>query len=382
MNDEMYELLFRAVQEGTVAAVQKAASRIFGSAVSVTDTSFRVLSADEDPGSTDDMLDKKGDQIYVSGELLDLFRKHNLISSMIENPHTTIVVDWGYFEDHPHLTTGIFSGKNILGVLTVLVDDCVCTPEQDEALQACADALALVLRASESGKIQLGTQREHFISKLFHGSATARDLENAERNRYFYPAARYVVLAAELPPQLILNRVDETRSRMLLYQDEGITYLLANAQNKDLQALKAWIADRGHRYGLSYPFHDLLLAGKMAEHAAAALRYGNLSGVNKADWVFSECALEMLTRGVPVSVDFTHPGVFEMRQYDLQNNTQYVETLRMWLLNRMDYSETAKAMNLHRNSLYYRLQRIRDLFDLDLEDMNTDVQLYLCLCAE
>ena len=89
----------------------------------------------------------------------------------------------------------------------------------------------------------------------------------------------------------------------------------------------------------------------------------------------------MLINDMEDAMDFVHPGIMEMEQYDRQNNTQYLETLKEWLLHRMDYSATGKAMNLHRNSLYYRMQRIYELFGIELNDMNTDVQLYLSLCA-
>ena len=130
---------------------------------------------------------------------------------------------------------------------------------------------------------------------------------------------------------------------------------------------------------MSYPYSDPLLTGRMAKQASAVLRFGSHSGSKKAEWFFAENALDIMVNILEDTTSFMHPGILEMEQYDIQNNTQYLETLRQWLLHRMDYSATAKAMNLHRNSLYYRMQRINELFDLDIEDMNTDVQLYLSL---
>lgn len=382
MNNDMYKLLFEAVQEGSVEAVREAASSVFGSAVSVTDTAFRVLSADIDPGSTDNMLEKKGDQVYVSGELLDLFRKHDLLRSLNNRPHETIVVDWDYFAEHPHLTTGIFWENNILGSITVLVDSCNYTKEQDEALQACADALALVLHNSKYGKKELRTERDRFASKLFRGLAAERDLENAESNEYFRRSRRYAVLATDYIPDSVFEKTAEENYRILLYQREGITYLLADAASSELQTLQHWIGDRGARYGMSYSFSDPLLTSRMAKQARAALDFGNHSGINEAEWKFPEHALKMAVQQIPEVSDYIHPGILEMAEYDRENNTEYLETMKQWLLNKMDYSATAKAMNLHRNSLYYRMERIYELFDLEFTDMNTDVQLYLSLFTD
>ena len=376
--DMMYMLLFRALQKGTIEAVREAASMIFDSAVSITDTAFRVLSADLDPGSTDDMLERSGDHVYVSGELLELFREHDLISSLSARPHETIVVDWGYFSEHPHITTGIFWEGQILGNITVLVQSNVYTEEQHAALQACAEACAMVLHEKGSGKKAID-DRDHFISKLFKGSANQKDIDAAEKKLYFRQGSRYVVLATDFVPDAVWKESRGKNSRSLLFQDSGITYLMADPQSHEISSLQEWISNRGHRYGMSYSFTDPLLAGRMAKQAAAVLSYGSQTGSNKAGWDFAENALDMMISNLGDTVNFMHPGILEMEQYDIRNNTQYLETLKQWLLHRMDYSATARSMNLHRNSLYYRMQRINELFELDIEDMNTDVQLYLSL---
>ena len=379
--NQMYKLLLDAVREGSVEAVQKAASDIFESAVSVTDTSFRVLSADADPGSTEEMLEKKGDSVYVSSELLELFKEHELIRDLSLRPHETIVVDWGYFKEHPHITTGIFWGDKILGSITVLVDSAEYTKEQHEALQACADSLAMVLQESDSGKKSLSADRDHFVSKLFHGSATQQDIITAEKNRIFRPSSHYIVLATEFIPDIVWQQASERNNRILYYIESGITYLLASPESTELSDMKKWVENRGHRYGLSYPFTDPLLVGRMSKQAAATLDFGIRSGQNKAEWNFPDYALDMLIGNLDDVSAYLHPSILEIEKYDVLNHTQYLDTLKEWLQHSMDYSETAKAMNLHRNSLYYRMQRIYELFDLELDDMNTDVQLYLTLCA-
>ena len=376
--DRMYMLLFQALQKGTVEAVQKAASAIFGSAVSVTDTSFRVLSADADPGSTDDMLEKNGRHIYVSGDLLDLFREHDLISNLTARPGETIAVDWGYFKEHPHITTGIFWEGRILGNITVLMKSNEYTQEQHEALQACAQACAMVLHEKGPGRKAIN-DRDQFISKVFKGSANKKDLDTAEKNQFFRPGSRYVVLATDFIPDPVWEDFSEKNSRSLLFQEAGITYLMADPQSPELKNLQKWITNRGHRFGMSYPYSDPLLTGRMAKQAAAVLSFGARSGSRKAEWYYAENALDMMMNALEDTSGFVHPGILEMEQYDIQNNTQYLETLKQWLLHKMDYSAAAKAMNLHRNSLYYRMQRIKDLFGLDIGDMNTDVQLYLSL---
>ena len=377
--DQMYRLLFRAVMEESISAVQKAASQIFGSAVSVTDASFRVLAADMDPGCRDDMLEKKGGHIYVTEKTLALFREHNLIAELTDKSHKIVIVDWGFFKEHPHLTTGVFWKDNILGTIVVLVDKPCCTEEQKETLYACAQALTMVMHTRETGRQYLAAERDHFLNRLFFGAATQIDLNKAVKNHFFVLSERYIVLATEYVPGSEWQRVLSDNTRGLFYVDSGIAYFLSSIYNTLLTEFKKEIDSKGYRFGISYTFRNPLLTSRMARQAAAVLSFGNHTGQNIAEWAFPEHALEMMLKNIADPENFVHPAVLEISQYDKEYNTQYLHTLKVWLANRMDYSATAKSMNLHRNSLYYRMQRIRDLFDLELDDMNINVQLYLSI---
>ena len=379
--NKLYKLLFQAVQSGNVVAIQKAASTIFESAVSVTDTAFRVLAADTDPGSTDDMLERYENDVYVSEKLLNVFKEHNLISNLVANPHKTIVVNWEYFKKHPHITTGIFWKKQILGTITVLVQSDKYTKEQDEALQACAEALALVMHSSEFGINKLSIDKDNFISKLFKGLANENDLKKASKEKLFLQSEKHIILATEYKINTNMQEKISKNPHLLLYTNEGVSYLLSDIRSQEFTSLKKQIEKRGYRFGLSYTFSNPLLCSRMSKQAYSALKYGNSSSKKKTSWSFPEYALDILMREAQNTIDITNPSIIEIEQYDIKNKTEYLKTLKMWLTNKMDYSATAKALFLHRNSLYYRMQQIQNLFSIDLDDMSTNVQLYLNLCA-
>ncbi|MBQ3267475.1 MAG: helix-turn-helix domain-containing protein, partial [Atopobiaceae bacterium] len=54
----------------------------------------------------------------------------------------------------------------------------------------------------------------------------------------------------------------------------------------------------------------------------------------------------------------------------------YIDTLRAYLDNGCNASQTAKAMYLHRSTLVQRLDRIREIVDLELPER----RLYLSMC--
>lgn len=71
-------------------------------------------------------------------------------------------------------------------------------------------------------------------------------------------------------------------------------------------------------------------------------------------------------------------------EYDIVNETNFFQTLQQYFYNSFNIQRTAKALYIHRNTLTYRLQHIKELLKFDFDfDHNTDAifTLYLCICV-
>ncbi|EHQ88538.1 PucR family transcriptional regulator [Desulfosporosinus youngiae] len=65
----------------------------------------------------------------------------------------------------------------------------------------------------------------------------------------------------------------------------------------------------------------------------------------------------------------------ELERYDLQHNTDFMKTLETFLAHRCDLKETAKVSFVHPNTLRYRLKKIEEILDVDLDDFDTKLNL-------
>ncbi len=63
-----------------------------------------------------------------------------------------------------------------------------------------------------------------------------------------------------------------------------------------------------------------------------------------------------------------HPSIKFMRKYDKQNKTRYFETLEMYFAQNRSAPATAKALFIHKSTLFYRLDKMQSLFDIDFND--------------
>ncbi len=87
------------------------------------------------------------------------------------------------------------------------------------------------------------------------------------------------------------------------------------------------------------------------------------------DFIIDKCC----TRVLPETL--CPPGLLALIEYDRANGTEFCITLREFLDNNMQVSETARRMFMHRNSLIKQLAKIRKIIKIDLDDPNARLML-------
>ncbi|MFP8644008.1 PucR family transcriptional regulator [Priestia aryabhattai] len=78
-----------------------------------------------------------------------------------------------------------------------------------------------------------------------------------------------------------------------------------------------------------------------------------------------------------VQDQFENHSLKKLIDYDLRHNSNLVETLEVFLNNDNNINEAAKELNVHMNTLSYRLKRISEIGDINLKDVNQKMTLYI-----
>jgi hypothetical protein len=84
------------------------------------------------------------------------------------------------------------------------------------------------------------------------------------------------------------------------------------------------------------------------------------------DYAFEQI-LSVMSQDASVR-ELLHPAVTVLERYDAEHNTALGETLRRYLEHERNTTLTAKILNLHRNTLLHRMERIASLVDANLDD--------------
>nr|WP_248733955.1 helix-turn-helix domain-containing protein [Neobacillus rhizosphaerae] len=76
---------------------------------------------------------------------------------------------------------------------------------------------------------------------------------------------------------------------------------------------------------------------------------------------------------------YENPSLKMLEEYDQKHNSNLVETLEIFLTKDNNINDTAKELNVHANTLNYRLKRIAEIGEVDFKDPNQKMLLYLDL---
>ncbi|MGG4488436.1 PucR family transcriptional regulator [Metabacillus idriensis] len=76
---------------------------------------------------------------------------------------------------------------------------------------------------------------------------------------------------------------------------------------------------------------------------------------------------------------FVNYPLRKLKEYDEMHHTNLVETLEVYLDKDSNVNDAAKALNVHVNTLSYRIKRISQIAELDLRDPNQKITVYLNL---
>ncbi|MET8677880.1 helix-turn-helix domain-containing protein [Streptomyces sp. NPDC004647] len=143
------------------------------------------------------------------------------------------------------------------------------------------------------------------------------------------------------------------------------------------------------RAAVTRPYSDLLRAAALRreadsvlratarETASAARRQGEPEPAATAEDVRHRILLDRLGDELEREPWLRLPGIAQLLAYDREQGADYAATVTSWLDSVGDVAGAAARLKVHPNTLRYRLRRIRELFDVDLDDPDVRLAAWL-----
>lgn len=285
---------------------------------------------------------------------------------------------------YPTVVRNLFTGGNHWGWLISMC------PDHTRGKMDIQDELGDIL---EQWMLQNHTQQKHWERSGVFLSLLEGDLEDKEniyyRLRLFgWPlqAAKWVYAITPGAKAIALTRKIEQLSHRVValpYEDELLVFTYGTDAEREWfeRELEPMLAQGECRCGVSPEFTDPFDLKKQVGLAKAATVHG------KKDHIIRHFQDSVLSFGLSILTAeggdwFAHPALAFLRDYDEKNHTDFYETLKVYLEQERSYAATSKALNLHRNTLLYRVERIGELTGLELDSPETRLHLRISFAME
>jgi hypothetical protein len=120
--------------------------------------------------------------------------------------------------------------------------------------------------------------------------------------------------------------------------------------------------------GISQTFRDLSESKRQYSNALKAMEIGQKQNIHAT--FFEDCTLSIITEMLSPRYDvkdLCHPAVLMLLAYDKEHNTDLTNTLKLYLYYATEPTKAANALNIHRNTLFYRIGKIKNMTGITLE---------------
>jgi purine catabolism regulator len=248
------------------------------------------------------------------------------------------------------------------------ITDWLTNPVADDAL--------LALRAA----------KDNFQAGVWYAVVLFQWEPGSERSQGVFSPDRMVKLVqAELRQRRIQAPVGQYTDRAVVFfplDEPQQTQRLKQIVDILREMLLKAIPDGGITAGVGRPAMGLTTLRDSFQEAERALALPDQLHDETPVAFFGDLSLYELLLGVNdpnTLADFCEHWLSSLIRYDEQHHTDLLPTLAAYFENNGNMARTAHLLNIHRNTLVYRLGRITEILQLDMDDSNVRLNLHLAL---
>lgn len=181
------------------------------------------------------------------------------------------------------------------------------------------------------------------------------------------------------------NKLSNTKT--LIYGDQLIVLFCVGSKQHlakdDIKKIELICADQGIYAGLSNLFPHITELHEYYKQALRSIEIGiqyiNEPGMFRYQDYFMQHMMNLFIQKESAKT-YCHPAMRTLLEYDKENQTQLADSLIEWIKCERNASAAADALQIHRNTMIYRLKKIDELVSVDYEDIKE--RQYLALSHE
>ncbi|MCR4435707.1 MAG: helix-turn-helix domain-containing protein [Clostridiales bacterium] len=297
----------------------------------------------------------------------------------------TPIIECLQSEDNRKIISNIVIGSKIVGHLVVHEYNNPFKKADLEIAAFLSNVISAEMQKSKFFRNTMGVMYEYFIIDLLEGKL--RDDESVEKklkyldlhlkeNLYVLTIETSRFIEKNTPNFQIKDYIESMiyGSKAIFYNDNIVMIISRSRENMineaELSDLEEFL-QRNHIFGgISRCFTNIINLQKFYMQSLKAIEIGTRIFTGKALFNYESCAVYNIMDAYSKEelLDFCHPSLLSLIEYDKINNTTYVQSLHTYITNDKRKVESADYLHIHRNTMNYRISKIKNIMKVDLDD--------------
>lgn len=345
------------------------------------------------------IVDMKGNLISHSSNIItndpinkELLANGYLSKETIDFIHETDMQYLYSNKSYPHIYTHkklendrivgrIFLDKRAIAFMVVWENENKFKKGDREIVIHLCKILSTEIQRNDFYKNLTSFSNDTFISDLLEGKITDNQIIMNRLKNKRNPKKNLFLLVIDFNNNNTFASIFSLRDMIELFITSYITFIykthilvLFDRDNESIQietemkGLIDFFKKHNIYAGLSDSFHQLADIPLHFNQAIKAIEIGLMLQVQSPVFLYENYKIfHFLTLSAPhvELINFCHPVVLEIIEYDKENKTDYAKTLYVYIINGKDYTSTAIILHTHQNTVLYRIKRIKELFNVD-----------------
>ncbi|MEG1524622.1 MAG: helix-turn-helix domain-containing protein [Clostridia bacterium] len=244
-----------------------------------------------------------------------------------------------------------------------------------------------------SGQMSLSENRSHRAENLLRSAISNEKIDyipiiNGLLDISWLPSHQYCCVTIKIGSldyrshtvKLLCNQLEELLPNACAFEYETNIVVIINLNlfggNAEgvISKMVYFLRDNFLKAGVSNEFSGFV--DMYYHHKQAIIALDFVTRQQSYRWIlrFADIALdymiEQCMHELPLHV-VCAKNILNMKNYDEEHNTEFYKTLECYIGNRFNALQTAKALFIHRSTFLYRMERIKEMFKIDLNNDET-----------
>ena len=364
--------------------------KIFRNPIIIHDAAYEVMVTTETPeimAYLDFDYNQTSGAYFLSSRMMNIFKRENAFLDTMGQKEVA-----NYHSDHMSYDVlyanlngdGEFMGRVILPGIVSENSYSVYPP-----LRVLRDAVFAAIRRQNAFSKGLRRSFHRFFRDILGGSAVDRGYgDYCLHSRSWKPEDAYRCLVISLREIEIrtfsvsynCQRLEEIfpDSFAFFYENNIISIIHFNGEPQDsafiAEKIDDFLRESYFKAGLSIVYRDVYKTDVFFRQALAALDFGGGFDPESRCYPFRKYALPYVFRygmGDTPPEFFCDEALLKLKTLGGGEGVDYYTTLKVYLENNMNLLHSAEKLYIHRTTLFYRINRIKEKLDIDLNDEDT-----------